>query len=176
VFPLVMLAAIGLSAGVVETCRALGPGWRAAALVAYCAAGIAWSAWSTVAVWPHGLCYTNELWGGTDQGYRHLSDSNYDWGQGLKELARWQSDHQIPTLAVWYFGTDLPLVGLPMRRIELDDRAGPEEELISRARGRYLAASTTLLYGSHTTAGSALRRRSPVDRTMTFFIYDLTGD
>jgi hypothetical protein len=37
---------------------------------------------------PHFLAYFNELVGGTSQGYRYLGDSNLDWGQDLKELAR----------------------------------------------------------------------------------------
>ena len=46
--------------------------------------------------------------GGPEHGYLLLSDSNYDWGQGLKELARWQEKRAGPgPLAVCeYFGTD----------------------------------------------------------------------
>ena len=55
----------------------------------------------------------NEWWGGTTNGYRCLSDSNYDWGQGLKELTNWQLDRHVNDLDVWYFGTDPALFHTP---------------------------------------------------------------
>src|SRR5207245_1176379 len=76
--------------------------------------GTTWNTVAALLVWPHGLCYTNELWGGTRQGYLYLSDSNYDWGQGLPELARWQRHHRDTPLEVWYFGSDPRLAKLPM--------------------------------------------------------------
>ena len=48
-----------------------------------------WS-WSDLRIWPDAIRYTNELWGNTDRGYLYVSDSNFDWGQGLPELAEWQ--------------------------------------------------------------------------------------
>src|SRR5262249_15344531 len=47
---------------------------------------LVWTVSAAARVWPDGVCYTNACWGGTAQGYLVLSDSNYDWGQGLKEL------------------------------------------------------------------------------------------
>ena len=34
---------------------------------------------------PDYLAYSNELFGGKSQTYRYLSDSNVDWGQGMRE-------------------------------------------------------------------------------------------
>src|SRR6266508_638696 len=60
---------------------------------------------SSVAIAPHYLSYVNRLAGGPEAGYRHLADSNVDWGQELPalraELARLGSTR--PWLA--YFGT-----------------------------------------------------------------------
>jgi hypothetical protein len=146
--------------------------------------------WTTIAagrVWPDGLSYTNECWGGTSQGYLVLSDSNYDWGQGLKELARWQRRHQDASLDVWYFGTDPALKTMPVRPLlfhTLPIQA--PGDVAGWVKGHYLAASTSLLYGSvHTvlrpdsperTAFLAtqefLRGRQPSARTTTFVIYD----
>ena len=51
-------------------------------------AALAWYVLAALRQQPHFLAYFNELVGGTAQGYRYLGDSNLDWGQDLKELAR----------------------------------------------------------------------------------------
>jgi len=151
-------------------------------LAAGAGAGIIWTASAAAFVWPHGLCYTNELWGGTQRGYLLLSDSNYDWGQGLKDLARWQRLHGRGPLDVWYFGTDPILRSLPLRgvRFDMPSIKGPED-VIARVRGHYLAVGTTWLYGAYIPADrqqryAFLRARQPVARTMTFMIYDFTQE
>src|SRR5205085_728844 len=134
---------------------------------------------SAVAVWPNGLCYVNELWGGSDTGYLCLSDSNYDWGQGLKELVRWEEQQGVAHMDVWYFGTDPTLRQLPLRDVRLHEEptAGPDV-VRAKVRGHYLAVSTTLLYGmatdtpAHAEAAAYLHTLRPVARTATFFIYD----
>jgi hypothetical protein len=182
VLPLVALALVGLAGAVVRACREGGSGWRRGALAAGAGAGIIWTAAAAAFVWPHGLCYTNELWGGTQRGYLLLSDSNYDWGQGLKELARWQRLHGRGPLDVWYFGTDPILRSLPLRgvRFDMPPINGPED-VIARVRGHYLAVGTTWLYGAYIPVDrqqryAFLRARRPVARTMTFMIYDFTQD
>ena len=54
-----------------------------------------WLALGTARVSPHYLAYFNELAGGPDGGYRYLADSNTDWGQAYKDLARFQQEHEI---------------------------------------------------------------------------------
>src|SRR5262249_26381884 len=93
VLPLVVLAVVGLAGAAARACAELPDGLaagrlRRGVLVAALSAAVLWAGYSALAVWPHGLCYTNELWGGTANGYLCLSDSNYDWGQGLGELER----------------------------------------------------------------------------------------
>jgi hypothetical protein len=176
VLPLVALGVVGLAAGLIRTWNASTVSWTRTALAGGVGVGIFWTAAAAMAVWPDGLCYTNALWGGTDHGYRYLSDSNYDWGQGLKELTRWQRRRGIDWVNVWYFGTDPALKKLNLRIVPLDTVAvhGPEDFLV-RMRGPYLAASTTMLYGMTSTAPAAvfLRQCQPVARTSTFFIYEL---
>ncbi|MEW9365994.1 hypothetical protein, partial [Klebsiella pneumoniae] len=65
-----------------------------------------WTLWSAIEIWPNHLCYVNEAWGGSASGYQFVSDGNYDWGQGLKELARWQKEREVPVIDLWYFGKD----------------------------------------------------------------------
>ena len=68
--------------------------------------GLAWNALSAATHWPDGLCYINELWGGPAGGYRLVSDSNYDWGQGVPETERWLAEHGQPPLDLFAFTTD----------------------------------------------------------------------
>jgi hypothetical protein len=177
VFPAMVLLVLGLAAAVVHACR--GP-LRRNVLAGLSAAAVLWGAWSALAVWPHGLCYVNELWGGTREGYRLVSDANYDWGQGLPELAQWQRQGGVDgPLDVWYFGTDAALRHLPLREVQLHNLGLMRpEDVLAQVRGRYLAVSTTLLYGNCMTPSQAqamvfLFQLRPVDRTQTFLIFDL---
>jgi hypothetical protein len=178
--PLVVLAIVGLAGAAVNAGQSMAPGWPRRMLAAATGAGLAWTALAAIGVWPHGLCYVNEFWGGTSRGFEYLSDSNYDWGQGLKELVRWQERHQLTCLDVWYFGRDPALTQLPLREVPLHvpPLAHPAD-VLARVPGRYLAASTTMVYGNVTTtpehrrAAAFLRALRPVDRTTTYLIYDL---
>jgi hypothetical protein len=180
ILPLVALAVVGLGAGAAQACQAQASALRRRLLAAGAAGAVIWTAWASVAVWPNALSYVNELWGGTATGYLRVSESNYDWGQGLKELARWQQDHRAAPVDVWYYGTDPGLRRLPLRLVPLHALPikGPED-VIAQVRGHYLAVSTTLLYGvtlteSHKQAQALLLMRRPVARTATFLIYDFT--
>ena len=183
VLPLISLAVVGMAAAAVQACSEYAPGWRRQTLTAALGIGVVWTAVAAASVWPHGLCYTNELWGGTPHGYLYLSDSNYDWGQGLKELASWQRQHGPVPLDVWYFGTDPLVETLPMRTMPLHVLPmNGSSDIIAQVHGHYLAASVTFLYGAavtdaHRQAAAFLRTRRPIDRTVTFFLYDFThGD
>ena len=207
VLPLVAFAIVGSAAAIVEaihSVRALGwsmpllstfvrkrlAGPIAMLLVSLAGAGLCWTAVAAARTWPDGLCYINEAWGGSELGYMLLSDSNYDWGQGLKELAGWQQKHGQPPMEVWYFGTDPSLQRMPVEDIRVQAMAATSSEAIrAKVQGHYVAVSTTLLHGSvsttipHGSAGekaylitrSFLLEHQPVDRTRTFLIYDFTG-
>jgi hypothetical protein len=177
--PLIVLGTVGLAAAVVQTCRSINPGWTRMFLAATAGVGVEWSAAAAIMVWPNGLCYTNELWGGTERGYLCLSDSNYDWGQGLRELARWHEKNNAQ-LDVCYFGSDPAIHKLGLRALTLEKLAlhGPDG-MLEQVRGHFLAVSTTALYGhpaSATECAAFLRVRQPIDRTSTFLIYDFTEE
>lgn len=181
VLPMVGLAVVGLSAAVVQAWRE-SSGWGRHALTAGAVAGVAWTVSASLIVWPHGLSYVNELWGGTSRGYLYVSESNYDWGQGLKDLAEWQRRNGMVPVDVWYFGTDPALKRLPVREVPL--HALPiqvPEDVVSRVKGHYLAVSMSLLYyvtstEAHRHARAFLLTRKPVARTTTFFIYDFRNE
>ncbi|MGC9399128.1 MAG: phospholipid carrier-dependent glycosyltransferase [Anaerolineae bacterium] len=51
---------------------------------------VVWQIGSSLTVAPHYLTFFNEIAGGPKNGWRYLADSNTDWGQGYKGLARFQ--------------------------------------------------------------------------------------
>lgn len=57
-----------------------------------------------VSVYPFYLSYFNDLSGGSLYGSRHLSDSNVDWGQNIKRLAKWSEEKGFDTVYVDYWG------------------------------------------------------------------------
>jgi hypothetical protein len=64
---------------------------------------------SVLAVHPFYLTYFNELAGGPRNGYKHLIDSNIDWGQGLVALRQWLSDQAVKgEIQLAYFGAVEP--------------------------------------------------------------------
>jgi len=116
--------------------------------------------------------------GGPERGERLLSDSNFDWGQGLKDLRAWSEANGIADLSVWYFGTDPAVLKPPFRLQPLHTLDVTNETQLRRhVAGRYLAVSTTLSHGSYLDEPAWLIRRlritAPFARTRTFLIFDL---
>jgi hypothetical protein len=62
-----------------------------------------WQALGTLSVLPYPLGFHNEITGGSNEGWRYLADSNTDWGQGYKALARFQDAEGIPRLELSAF-------------------------------------------------------------------------
>lgn len=60
-------------------------------------------------IWPYYLAYYNELVGGYKNGYKYSVDSNTDWGQDLKRLAKFVDDNNIKNIKVDYFGGSQPV-------------------------------------------------------------------
>ncbi|HEU5117875.1 MAG TPA: glycosyltransferase family 39 protein [Isosphaeraceae bacterium] len=105
---------------------------------------------SLAMIHPHELTYFNVLGGGRDGGRRILSDSNLDWGQGARSLARLQAKHpELRDLTFYAFGdTDPGWYGVSGRCIVVD--AGEEQPDLPdhfRASTRYVAVSSSLLWG-----------------------------
>ncbi|MBI2514983.1 glycosyltransferase family 39 protein [Candidatus Wolfebacteria bacterium] len=77
---------------------------------------VIWYLMETLFAYPYFLSYFNQFGGGTLNGYRYVTDSNYDWGQDLKRLAEWvheknndnDYDNDIDKIAVDYFGGGSP--------------------------------------------------------------------
>ncbi len=99
---------------------------------------------------PHELSYFNELTQGPIGGRRVLSDSNLDWGQGAKAMARLQrSRPDFRDVTLFYFGDlDPGLFGAEGRRIVVDANRWPESLPPKlTVETPYLAVSATLQWG-----------------------------
>ncbi len=188
VLPLVVLWIVGVAGALAQWVGGLDRqrrAWGSAAV----GLALALNLWASLEVYPHALCYTNPVWGGTSDGYRRLSDSNYDWGQGLPDLAQWRQGHEAHELDLWYYGSDPAVDRGPWRSIDPFERHyASDADVRAAVSGRWLAVSTTLLYGRFfREADSAdpelasplryvrfLRAQVPAARTTTFLIFDFT--
>lgn len=61
---------------------------------------------STTVSFPNYLSYYNILVGGTDNGYKIATDSNYDWGQDIKRFGKWVRDNNIEKVYVHLFSAN----------------------------------------------------------------------
>jgi len=67
-----------------------------------------WYAAGTLKAKPWYISYFNESTGPDDNGYLYLTDSNLDWGQGLKELGAYLKQEKVSGIYLNYFGTADP--------------------------------------------------------------------
>ena len=67
-----------------------------------------WFLIETVIAYPYFISYFNEFGGGIKNGYRYVTDSNYDWGQDLLRLRDFVEKNNISKIAVDYFGGGNP--------------------------------------------------------------------
>ncbi len=64
-----------------------------------------WALFETMQASPYFLSYFNQLGGGTQAGYRSVTDSNYDWGQDMLRMQEFLRNHpEIEKFAIDYFG------------------------------------------------------------------------
>ena len=187
VLPLVALGLVGVAAAFAATIESASR--RRTALAMVVGLLIAWSALTAGRSWPDAITFSNEFFGGPSSAYRLVSDSNYDWGQGVPALGRHLAGTTQP-IDLWYWGTDPEARTAPFRLFDLRSEApGDEAMLLSRLEGRTLAVSATLLYGSAVsphartadenrtdvemaeTLRRVLRGRPPPEKVGTFFVY-----
>lgn len=175
-FPMAPLAIVWVS-GIAEASRIAWPGWRRWAS-AMAGVGVLGQAVAVAAIHPHELTYFHGLAGGPEGGRRILADSNLDWGQGLRSLARLQ--HQRPEfrkLTFYYFGNTDPrnygVVGDCHVFTAIADPPGLPASL--SAETPYVAVSASLQHGPWGPAGyfRGLAGKTPLlmtdDRTIAIY-------
>jgi hypothetical protein len=126
----------------------LAEGRRATRWIA--AIGLLGQAVAVASIHPYELSYFNAMAAGPMGGRRVLADSNLDWGQGAKPLARLQRTHpEYRDLTLYYFGdTDPRHYGVKGTCYVID--AGtihPNLPAHLEARTQYLAVSASLQWG-----------------------------
>ncbi|PIZ01111.1 hypothetical protein COY62_00250 [bacterium (Candidatus Howlettbacteria) CG_4_10_14_0_8_um_filter_40_9] len=77
---------------------------------------LVWYALGSLNTYPHYLAYFNESIGGPKNGAKYITDSNIDWGQDLKRLAKYVDDNKINSIAIDYFGSGRPSYYIPSSR------------------------------------------------------------
>lgn len=139
---------------------------------------LAWYVGASTWIHPHYLAYFNELAGGPDRGYRYLVDSNLDWGQDLKGLARFMRERGIAKVGLSYFGSDSPeRYGIAYDWLPSMILHNPAPGHSPITPSRYLAISATNLQGvyfpNHALFAS-LQARTPLTKIgYSIFVYDL---
>lgn len=103
VYPFTILLVSGRLAVVLDWLRAHDRR-RHAAFSLVIALLLGWYSFETVRVHPYPLTYFNQLAGGPAGGYRYVVDSNLDWGQDAKRLAKFADANGIERICVDYFG------------------------------------------------------------------------
>jgi hypothetical protein len=100
-----------------------------------------WYALSSLSIFPYYLTHFNELVGGAKNGYIYVTDSNLDWGQDLKRLAKWADQQGIEKIKVDYFGGGTPEYYLGEKYEEWHGNWNPKDI----KKGSWLAVSATFL-------------------------------
>jgi 4-amino-4-deoxy-L-arabinose transferase-like glycosyltransferase len=112
--------------------------------------GLLGQALAVASIHPFALSYFNGLAGGPAGGRHILADSNLDWGQGLKLLAKLQREQPgFRDLTLYYFGdTDPRHYGVVGKSHVIDaGTAHPGLPDTLTAETRYLAVSASLQWG-----------------------------
>ena len=114
--------------------------------------GLAAQVIAVASIHPYELTYFNALASGPIGGRRILADSNLDWGQGLKPLARLQAEHpEYRDLTLFYFGETAPaLYGVSGVSYQVSASVANEhlpESLDPQTA--YLAVSASLQWGPY---------------------------
>jgi len=178
IFPVVAILLVTIAVAVARATQAWNDDRRAVLLVILSGILI----YPAVMVWPDGLRYSNELWGGPENTYKHIADSNYDWGQGVKDLDRWTAERGLGTVPVWYYGMDPVIAKDPNRLLQLHnfhvyDIQSPGDTW-KHVKGKVVAVGINLLYGAPAITPTMphvvefFKAHQPIGRTRTFFVYD----
>src|SRR5271165_1404030 len=79
---------------------------------------------TSVKAYPEYIPYANELWGGSSQTYKLLSDSNADWGQQLKATSRYLQQRGVKDCWFSYFAEGVvpyQYYGIPCKPLPTPD-------------------------------------------------------
>ena len=128
---------------------------------------------------PHSLAFFNALCGGSRNGHRHLLGSNFDWGQDLLELRRWQAMHPREQLRqVIYGGRIEPAwLGIRYNPVPRSLPGEPPQEYLRRLPPGLYAVSAAFLSGYEGVMydGRGHARDATAENTMAFAALEPAG-
>ena len=131
----------------------------------------------TLRAHPDYLSYFNALVGGPAHGIDYLDDSNVEWGQDYRRLARWVEKRRPSQLALLAFEPVPPATyGLRYRTIKLDDVTRPKPGVTYVSGAHYLQRNS-LFNEFPGVRCEWLRRYQPVEIIGgSFFVYRFSID
>lgn len=140
-----------------------------------------WLGTQAVFARPNFLPYFNEFIGGAAEGYRYFTDSNVDWGQGLKPLGEGLSaEDKEKGIYLSYFGVADPHhYGIRYLDIGSDTIVSRTDDTIANLQPTKLAISVTNLQGTYFADHAAfdwLKKYNPIQKfAHSIFLYDFSN-
>lgn len=132
---------------------------------------ILWSAVAAARIYPHHLAYFNELAGGSGNGYKHLVDSNLDWGQDLVGLKSFVKKYGIDRIRLSYYGMSDPAYYginyqyLPSPKFQPWTQRHRNEENFKLEKGIYAISATNIagIFLNDPNTFQYFRKLEPID-------------
>jgi len=117
---------------------------------------LVWLGVGTALATPYYISYFNEIGGGVWNGYKYVTDSNYDWGQDLKRLAKFAKENNIDRIATDYFGGGNPKYYIGEEKVEYwwSSKGNPANEGI-----KWFALSLNSLQQAKATPAEGFERK-----------------
>ncbi len=100
---------------------------------------------SSARSFPNYIAYSNEAWGGPTKTYLVLTDSNVDWGQGLKAAKQYLDRHRITECWMAYFGEEAGYYHIPCRPLYGTPASSLGQETPQNLQGTVLIGATTMV-------------------------------
>ncbi|HEY7161890.1 MAG TPA: glycosyltransferase family 39 protein [Acidobacteriota bacterium] len=132
---------------------------------------VLWSAASAARIYPYHLAYFNEFSGGSNNGYKHLVDSNLDWGQDLVGLKSFVQKYGIDRIRLSYYGMSDPAYYginyqyLPSPKFQPWTQRHRNEENFKLEKGIYAISATNIsgIFLQNHDTYQYFRRLEPID-------------
>ena len=93
---------------------------------------LAWHVVSSARAYPDYLAYSNEFWGGPTNTYKHLTDSNTDWGQQLKAVKKYLDNRGVKDCWFAYFvepSIHFSAYGIPCKPLPTADSGWTHDQI-----------------------------------------------
>jgi hypothetical protein len=159
--------------------------WAGRLLAGFALACLGWNGIEAARIVPYDLAYFNGFVGGPANGHLYLLDSNLDWGQASRTLARWEDAEGLPALYCSFTGSaDPAYYGVRYQYVpgigNFADSAGRARALPEDLPREILAVSATALHfvlSRGEPLYELLKSRPVVARPgYAFVAYDITRD